>query len=298
VNGGYYFNNGGYYRNVDSAQRVTRNSLVNASDFDQFCVTAPSDPRLPGGGGYPICGLSNITPGKFLDVNRQQNVEAVSNYGDDKRRNHFFGVGVNARMAKGIRIGGGFDGGFQTKDQCFVVNAPGLTTYSLVAGGTGGYWGPQTTTTIAGQPTCRTTTPFKGLAMAKLNGSFPLRRGFVVSGVYQDLAGPPIEAIYAATNADVLASLGRPLAGGARSVNIPIVQAYQQYEGRIRRLDLRLTKNFTLPGKARLQANLDAYNSLNSSAIQAINNTYGAAWKTPTQVLDPRLFQVSAQLTF
>lgn len=59
-----------------------------------------------------------------------------------------------------------------------------------------------------------------------------------------------------------------------------------------------LTKNFTLPGKARLQTNLDAYNSLNSSAIHAINNTYGGAWKTPTQILDPRLFQLSAQLFF
>src|SRR4029453_696809 len=52
VNGGYYFNNGGYYRNTDSAQRVTRLPLVNPSDYDQFCATAPADPRLPGGGGY------------------------------------------------------------------------------------------------------------------------------------------------------------------------------------------------------------------------------------------------------
>ena len=125
LNGGYYFNNGGYYRNVDSAQRQTRYPLVTASDYDQFCVTAPSDARLPGGGGYPICGLSNIKPDKFLDINRQQLVDAASNYGEDKRRNHFFGVGVNARMAKGIRIGGGFDGGVQSKDQCFVVNSPG-----------------------------------------------------------------------------------------------------------------------------------------------------------------------------
>jgi len=297
VNGGYYFNNGGYYRNVDSAQRQTRYPLVTASDYDQFCVTAPSDPRLPGGGGYPICGLSNIKPDKFLDINRQQLVDASGNYGEDKRRNHFFGVGVNARMAKGIRIGGGFDGGVQSKDQCFVVNSLGLTSYSLIAGGTGGFWGPQTSTTIAGQQTCKWTMPLKGLAMVKVNGSVPLPRAFVASAVYQDLAGPPIEAIYAATNADVLASLGRPLAGGARSVSIPILSPNQQFEGRIRRLDLRLTKNFTF-SKYRLQANLDAYNALNSSAIQAINNTYGAAWKTPTQILDPRLFQVSAQLNF
>ena len=81
-------------------------------------------------------------------------------------------------------------------------------------------------------------------------------------------------------------------------MNIPLIRPYQEFEGRIRRLDLRLTKNFTLPRNVRLQANLDAYNALNSSAIQLLNNTFGAAWKSPTQILDPRLFQVSAQLTF
>ena len=296
VNGGYYFNNGGYYRNTDSAQRVTRYPLVNPTDYDQFCVAAPSDPRLPGGGGYPICGLSNIKPDKFLDVNRQQLVESVESYGQDKRRNHFFGFGVNARMPGGIRIGGGFDAGVQTKDQCFVVNAPGLTTYSL--GTTGGFWGPQTSTTIDGQQTCRTVLPIRGLAMAKLNGSVPLPKAFVASAIYQDLAGPPIEAIYALPTADVVASLGRPLAGGARSINIPLLRPYQAFEGRIRRLDLRLTKNVKMGNKARLQINLDAYNALNSSAIQSLNNTFGTAWKRPTQILDPRLFQVSAQLSF
>src|SRR5215831_16246384 len=298
LNGGYYFNNGGYYRNVDSAQRQTRYPLVTAADYDQFCVAAPSDARLPGGGGYQICGLSNIKPDKFLDVNRQQLVEAASKYGDDKRRNHFFGLGINARLARGIRIGGGFDGGVQSKDQCFVVNATGLTTYSLIPGGTGGFWGPQTSTTIAGEQTCKWTMPFKGLAMAKLNGSIPLPKDFVASAIYQDLAGPPIEAIYAATSAEAAVSLGRPLAGGARSVNIPLIRPNQLFEGRIRRVDLRLTKNIKMGNRARLQANLDAYNAFNSSAVQAINNSFGAAWKQPTQILDPRLFQVSAQLSF
>ena len=48
LNGGYYFNNGGYYRNTNSVQRVSNNRAWGVNDFDQFCVTAPQDTRLPG----------------------------------------------------------------------------------------------------------------------------------------------------------------------------------------------------------------------------------------------------------
>ena len=71
-----------------------------------------------------------------------------------------------------------------------------------------------------------------------------------------------------------------------------------RWEARIRRLDLRLTKNFTLSKGARLQTNLDAYNALNSSAIQSINTTYGVNWLSPTTILEPRLLQISVQLSF
>jgi Carboxypeptidase regulatory-like domain len=295
LNGGYYFNTGGYYRNTDSAQRVSQNLAVSPADFDNFCVTAPSDPRLPGGGGYQICGLSNVKPDKFGQS--QVLVQPASKFGQDARRNHFFGVGLNARLAKGIRIGGGFDAGHSTKDQCFVVDSTGLTSYSISTT-TGGFWGPQTATTINGARTCRVVTPIAGLAMLKVNGSVPLPLNFVASAIYQDQAGPAIDAVYAATNAEVAPSLGRSLAGGARTVNIPLIVANTMFEGRIRRLDVRLTKHFQLTRQMRLQANVDLYNALNSSAIQNINTTYGPSWLTPTQILDPRIMQISGQLSF
>ena len=36
------------------------NLAVAASDFDPFSVTAPSDPRLPGGGNFVVSGLYNV----------------------------------------------------------------------------------------------------------------------------------------------------------------------------------------------------------------------------------------------
>jgi hypothetical protein len=51
-------------------------------------------------------------------------------------------------------------------------------------------------------------------------------------------------------------------------------------------------------GARRLQINLDAYNALNSSSILTVNNTFDARWRQPNAVIDPRLFQVSGQISF
>jgi hypothetical protein len=290
LSGGYYRNTGGYFRNTDSKFRKADNILVTAADFDLFCVDAPSDPRLPGGGGYPICGMADVKPAKFGQV--LQVVKPSSDFGEDKRSNDFFSFGVDARLAGGARLGGGFDMGRTVRDQCFTVDAPGLYGFSV------GNYGTQVATTINGESVCRVVTPFKGQMQVKLNGSLPLKGGFVVSGVYQDLSGPAIEAVWAAPNALIAPSLGRNLAGNAATASVPLVMPQTLFEDRIRRLDLRLTKIFRITDRVRLQANLDAYNALNSSAIQALQTTFGPNWLSPLTILDARLLQVSGQLTF
>ena len=263
-------------------------------------MTAPLDSRLPNGGGYPICGLSAIKPGAF--GLSQPVVKPTSDFGKDIRRNHFFGVGFNARLAKGIRVGGGFDAGHSSKNQCYNVDSPGLASFAAgVAQGAVyalGTYGPQTTTTIDGQLVCEVITPMKALAQLKLNGAVPLPMNFSVSAIYQDLPGQVIEAVWAAPNAAIAPTLGRNLAGWAASFTVPLVVPNTMFENRIRRLDLRLTKYFNITTRLRLQANLDVYNALNSNAVQTDNTAYGANWLQPVQILDPRLFQISAMLTF
>jgi len=115
--------------------------------------------------------------------------------------------------------------------------------------------------------------------------------------VYQDLSGPPIEAVWAAPNAAIAPSLGRNLAGGALSANVPLIAPQTLFEGRIRRLDLRLTKIVRIR-RYQFQGNIDAYNAFNSSAIQSLQTTFGTNWRSPTTILDPRILQVSAQVSF
>jgi hypothetical protein len=274
---------------------VNDNILVAPENYDTYCITAPIDSRLPNGGGYQICGLADIKQAKFGQV--ENVVKPTEDFGKDTRSNNFVAVGLNARLPGGARLGGGVDTGRSSKDQCFVVDAPGLVansnpTSDFAQRAVG------TATTIDGKPLCKVVTGWKAQTQVKVNGSWPLPAGFVVSGVYQDLAGPEIVANYSATSAEIAPSLGRPLAGGVRSTTVVITSPQTLFEDRIRRMDVRLTKNFQLNPRTRLQLNLDAYNAFNSSAVQSINATYGANWLTPTTILDPRILQISMQLTF
>ena len=51
-----------YFRTARGNFSVTDNLAVSAADFTEYCITAPSDARLPGGGGYPVCGLYDVAP--------------------------------------------------------------------------------------------------------------------------------------------------------------------------------------------------------------------------------------------
>jgi len=144
---------------------------------------------------------------------------------------------------------------------------------------------------------CRVVTPFKAQTQFKLHGIVPLPGDVVASFLFQNLAGPSYDANYSATNADISPSLGRNLAGGVQAVTIPLVPPQTLFEDRVSRLDLRLSKVFSM-GRLRVRANVDAYNVLNANSVRSVLSTYGARWRTPTQILDPRLVEVGGTISF
>ena len=275
---GYYYNTGGYfssgsgYGNLGASKvRLTDNVLVTPDDYDQYCITAPLDSRLPGGGGHEVCGLYDITPGKFGQV--ESLITAVDNFGQFGLSHQFLQVSFDGRFANGIQIGGGVDTGRSVQDQCFVVDSPQQMLH------------------------CREVRPWQAQTQVKFFGSVPLPGDLMVSSTYQDLSGPPINANYAATNAEIMGSLGRPLAGGRRTATVPLVAPQTLFEGRIRRLDLRVSK-ILYAGRFRFQINFDSYNALNNSAVLAVNQTFGSRWQQPTGIMDPRLMQIGGQIDF
>jgi hypothetical protein len=276
LTGGYYRNTGGYFRYsfgspFSSMQRVTDNLAVTPADYDSFCITAPTDSRLPNGGGYQVCGLADIKPGKFGQV--QNYVTSLKKYGTFKSANDFFNINIDARLPHNISLRGGADTGRSVQDRCFVVDSP----QDLL--------------------NCRIVTPFKAQTQVKFNGVVPFKAGFVASFAWQNLSGPAYDATYTVPTAVIAQTLGRPLSGGVTSKDIPLVAPQTLFEARISRLDLRFSKGFSF-NRFRIQANLDAYNVLNANSVRSVISNYGSRWTAPSQILDARLIQVGGQVSF
>jgi hypothetical protein len=297
---------GGYYRNWYGSFITTDNTVVAPSDFSSYCITAPTDPRLPGGGGYQVCGLYDVAPAKFGQVNNV--VSQTSDFGKMVQRNDFFNVNINARLSSGLQLGGGVDTGRTVNDVCFNVDSPGAVAASGAGAsllpGVAANPIPFTATTVNGQTICRIVTPFKGQTQVKGFGSYTFPKDFVVSAIFQNISGPPITASYAAPNSVIAPSLGHNLAAcGTRNpctntASVPLVVPQTLFEDRYTRLDLRVTKRLQLTPRVRLTANFNVYNLLNGSAILVENLNYGPLWKQPSLIEDGRMVQFSANMTF
>jgi hypothetical protein len=270
---------GGYYRSWFGNFRVTDNLVLASTDYSPYCIAAPVDARLPGGGGYPVCGLFDMAPDKFGQSNNL--VVSASQFGKQTLVTDFFSVSVRSRLRGGALIGGGVDTGHTVADACFVVDSPQQLLY------------------------CRVESPFKANTQLKLHASYPLPFEFVVSGILQNLPGTAVAANYTATNAQIAPSLGRNLAAcGTRvpctaTATVPLVEPNTVFEDRSTQLDLRVTKVLKFGRSMRVQANVDIYNALNGNYVLAVNNTYSAAsWRQPTTIMDGRMVQISGTFSF
>ena len=266
-----------YFRTSFGNFMVTDNLLVAPADFNPFCITAPTDSRLPGGGGQGICGLYDIRPEKFGLVDNL--VTLADKVGRQIEAYDGFDLTMNARFGRGGFLSGGLNTGRTVTDNCKVLADSPQARF------------------------CRVTMPFRGQTQVKFSGVYPLPLSLQASATYQDLAGIPKAASYVASNAQIAPSLGRSLGacrGAAVCTSTAIVDLMEpntEFEGRIRQFDLRFTRNFQLKG-ARLQGMFDIYNVFNRAPILAMTTRFGAAWLQPSQILNGRLFKFGAQLEF
>ena len=299
-----------YYRRAQGHLQTTDNLDVAPADFTPYCVTAPVDSRLPGGGGNQICGLYDITPTKFgLAANNL--VTFVDKVGAQASE-VFNGVDIaaNARIRSDLFVTGGFATGNTHFNNCTAFVDNPQTGFGISSAATGAGTAPTPGTGLFFNY-CDFDTSW--LSQVKATGSYTLPwQQIQIGGVLQNLPGQQITAQWNITQADVATngSLGRPLSGGANtSRNIPLIKPGTEYTPRRTQLDLRVAKNFTVAGSKKVQVMADIFNVLNSNAAvgatsnageppAAINTTYGSAWLKPLNILQARYVKFGAQLTF
>jgi hypothetical protein len=271
----------GYFRTWYGNFRVTDSLNVTSADYDPFCVTAPSDSRLPGGGNYQVCGQYNLNPLKFgLPTNNY--VTWAKNFGKQTEVYNGADFLIAARLPKGGMLQGGLNIGnsavtsvnagtttVSATERCFVVDSP----QELFQ--------------------CKVNPPY--LAQFKVIGAYQLPWDVQVSANVQSLPGPVIDATWAAPSSAVT-GLGRALTGGS-TVQVQLLDQFSLYEDRIFQVDVRLAKKFKIKG-VNAQGQFDVYNLGNANTVLSSQTAYGPVWTQPTEILNARLAKVGVQLSF
>jgi hypothetical protein len=124
----------------------------------------------------------------------------------------------------------------------------------------------------------------------KFAGSYPLPLDTQVGASLQSYAGLPLTVSWA-----VPANLFP--GGRTQAVTVPLVPPGAQYLDRWNQLDLSFRKVFKAR-KARIDAALDVFNSLNSNVVLTQNQNFGSTLGQPQAVLQGRLLRLSSQIKF
>jgi hypothetical protein len=277
-----------YFRTWFQNFIVTDNRAVAPSDFDTFSITAPIDPRLPGGGGYTVSGLYNLKPASFGRP-ADNYLTFADNYG--KQIQHWNGVDVtvNAQPRPGVLLQGGLGTGRTTTDNCEIVAKVPEVLFGAqnLTEANNNVWLPASN--------CHHQSPF--LTQVKFIGSYQIPRVDVqFSASFRNEPGPQRVANYTATNAVVSPSLGRNLSGNVANLTVNLVEPGAMYGGRLNQLDLRFAKILRF-GRTRTLASVDLYNALNGNAVLTESAAF-ATWLRPQNILNARFAKVVVQVDF
>jgi hypothetical protein len=273
--------------------------------YDFYTVIAPTDPRLPNGGGYRILGLNTekTTIGTGLPV-------AVSYM--DATKYTWSGVDTNFlwRGPQGLRVQFGTGTGRTNRNQCgSMLDTP------QVRGREGAEW----------QAQCDTRTPFQTTLKGSATYTVPWV-DVLVSTVFQSLPGIEQtasvtyskdqliwnpESASRATLPCAVATNGVGCLGATRNTtttNVQLLLANEYYGERVTLFDVKLAKIIRFSGK-RANIGFDIYNVFNSDAIVGYNGTFTVDnpatpavevnnWLQPMTLVSPRFVRASVQFSF
>ena len=268
---------------------VVDNLAVDRDDFTGFAVTAPSDPRLRGGGGYTIGGLYDLAVPALAGVTNNY-ITYSDRYGEQYQRFNGMDLSVNARPRNGLTMQGGLSFGRSTADNCEVREQ--VPEVALL------------------NPYCHVETgmlpQYKALGTyvipqvdVQVSATFTSKPGIQVSGFGTPVANGSLAANYVYSNAVIAPILGRNLSGNAPNITVNLLEPHERIGARVNELNLRLGKIFRV-GRTTSSVGLDLYNVLNAAPPLSYNQAFivGGSWLTPTSILSARFAKISAQFGF
>ena len=298
---------GGYYRRWFGNQTRTIDNRYNKDSYDgPFCINAPSDPNLPGGGGYPVCGLYDLKPA-LVSLPASSTITFSSNFGGETNIYQGYEVSTIARFNQGAFVQAGVNASKRIFDQCNLVNA-GVKLMVVDAGTPPN--GEVSEIYPDGSRACHQVFGYR--PDVKVLGSYTLPWDVQLSGTFQfsrgvqngTVGGNSILATWSVPNAIIQQpqALGRALSAGAVTKSVNLIQAGTEYgDNDLKQLDLRLSKRFRID-RYRVRFDFDLYNVFNSNWPFAVTNTFSTAassgWLRPTNVLQSRFFKIGGQFDF
>ena len=291
----------GYARRWFKGVTVTDNLARTPDEFDSYVVTAPTDPRLPSGGGYPI--RQYVVKAANASEAAQNYVTFQTDFGPEQT-NYWHGVDVtlNARTRWGLTFSGGTSTGRSVQDDC-------------------------ATTVLIDSPdprNCRDVDPFQTTLRGLASYTIP-KVDVLVSGTLRsqpeversatwNIPNSPTAPVCAANPAactqTLLGLLGRLPAGSNATGNTSITLTDTEnriYSGSRRtQIDMRFAKIVRL-GSTRADIGVDLANLLNTNYATGWNNTYqfslgnsanGGTWNNPTSIYAPRFVRLNFTVNF
>ena len=288
---------------------VVDNRATSLADYTPYSITAPSDPRLPGGGGNVISGLYNLVPTRvgFVD----ELAQSYENFGSQTENWQGVDLSVVARLQSGLTVQGGTSTGRRLADACDVRSKlPELGT-SPTPGPTGSATNSSVTANVnalgggayslsTNNPYCRIAEPYRTDFRGLVSYIVP-KADVQVSATWASIPGDSLRADYTLTpaiqQAQIVPQIGRTLTGALNQVNL--IPPATLWGARRNNVDLRVAKIVRF-GTTRTQIGVDVFNLLNADTVTNYNFGFvpGGSWLTPTAVVPARYARISAQVDF
>jgi hypothetical protein len=264
-------------------QDINRNIT---SDYAKYTLTAPTDARLPHGGGFPVTVYVNTTTGAA-----QNFLTPEKRYASDGKEHEAYYDGVNfdvnARLRGGIFGSIGTQTGRRVDDRCNVQ--PFLT----------GGGGPNPRGCLDANPWQTTVRGLASYTIPKVD--------VLVSATFRSQSPLELSADWEIPNT-ILPTLGGVLAPGSLSTgstNIALVDNENRLfaENRRTQIDMRFAKVLRF-GRTRSDIGVDLWNLLNTNYATTYEDTYsytlanGGTWNQPTAIYPPRFVRLNFTVNF